>query len=59
MNEPGSSIPPYLKIPPAKLARGHRVQLRIKTDPASLAQDLAAAIFAEIRQGELSSREPR
>ena len=56
MNEPGSSIPPHLKIPPAKLARGHRVQLRIKTDPASLAQDLAAAIFAEIRQGELSGQ---
>jgi glucosamine-6-phosphate deaminase len=56
VNAGGSSIPQYLKIPAAHLGRGQPVTVRVSRDAASLARDLAAAIFNEIRAGEQSGR---
>jgi glucosamine-6-phosphate deaminase len=49
-------IPDYLAVPPNDLGRNTSVQVRIKGDMASVAQDLAESMLAEIAQGEHSGR---
>ena len=49
-------LPDYLTIPASKLGQGQPVKLRIKGDAASIAQDMAEAMFEEIRRAEKESR---
>jgi len=48
--------PDYLKIPGNELGNGTPVKVRVLTDMASLARDLAQAMFDEILNGEQSGR---
>jgi len=43
-------LPDYLSIPAARLGQGQPVRVRVKKDAASVAQDMAEALFEEIRQ---------
>ncbi|HSU53212.1 MAG TPA: glucosamine-6-phosphate isomerase [Candidatus Dormibacteraeota bacterium] len=49
-------LPDYLRVSAAELGRGQPVKVRLKGDMASIAQDLAEATFAEIREGEQNGR---
>ena len=49
-------FPDYLTISAADLGKGQPVKVRIKGDLASIGQDLAEAIFTEIRDGDLTGR---
>ena len=49
-------IPDYLKISAGDLGKGQPVRVRVKGDMASLAQDLAESILAEIIHGEEQGR---
>ncbi len=49
-------LPDYLKIGPAELGRGQPVAVQIVSDAAALANDVAAAMFAEIRAAAENGR---
>src|SRR6186713_951044 len=48
--------PDYLKIPAKELGEGTPVKVRVLTDMASLALDLARTMFDEILAGERNGR---
>jgi len=49
-------FPDYLTIPADQLGKGQPVKVRVKTDLNSIAQDLAEAMLAEIKEGERTGR---
>src|SRR5207244_2759409 len=49
-------IPDYLKVAAAELGKGQAVKVRIKGGQTQMAEDLAEAMFAEIKAGEISGR---
>src|SRR5258706_6868941 len=49
-------LPHYLTISAADLGKGQPVKVRVKGDLLSVAQDLAEAMFTEIRDGESAGR---
>ena len=51
-----SSLPDYLAVSAADLGKGSQVKVRVKGEMASIAQDLAEAVLAEIVQGEANGR---
>src|SRR5262249_13790093 len=51
-----SMTPDYLEVPAGRLGEGLPVQVRVRGDMASIAQDLAECMLAEIVQGEASGR---
>jgi glucosamine-6-phosphate deaminase len=46
-----AAIPDYLDVPPERLGHGTPVKVRVLTDTASIARDMADAMLAEIREG--------
>lgn len=50
------TVPDYLRVPPNELADGHSVRVRITTDAASLARDMAADMANVIRQARAEGR---
>src|SRR5438876_5461969 len=49
-------FPQYLSVPTGALGQGQPVKVRIKGGLTQVAEDLAEAIFAEIKAGEVSGR---
>jgi glucosamine-6-phosphate deaminase len=49
-------LPDYLKISAAELGRGQTVKVRIKSDHALIARDMAEAMLEEIRAAESAGR---
>ena len=49
-------IPDYLAVPADELGRNSPVRVRVKGDMASIAEDLAESMLAEILQGEESGK---
>src|SRR5947208_1519427 len=53
---PASMIPDYLAVPADDLGKNCCVRVAVRGDMASIAQDLAESILAEIVQGETNGR---
>jgi glucosamine-6-phosphate deaminase len=49
-------MPDYLAVSAAELGKGSPVKVRVKADMASIAQDLAEAVLAEMVQAEANGR---
>ncbi|MFM8468484.1 MAG: 6-phosphogluconolactonase, partial [Limisphaerales bacterium] len=49
-------IPDYLSIPAAELGKGTPVQVRVLGDMASLAEDFARTLLAEVRAAQAAGR---
>jgi predicted dehydrogenase/6-phosphogluconolactonase/glucosamine-6-phosphate isomerase/deaminase len=56
--KPSGSGPDYLRVPPGDLGKNHTVQVRVLTDTASIAEDMARSMLDCIQLARNEGRKP-